>query len=66
MCIRDSIQGSLANSFGGDNPYSDACYIAMQYGRDRIIKDDWRVIFDDAELDANLQQMLHLEHPIAR
>lgn len=60
------IQVSLANSFGGDNPYSDACYIAMQYGRDKIIKDDWTVIFEDAELDANLQKMLHLEHPIAR
>lgn len=60
------IQVSLANSFGGDNPYSDACHIAMQYGREKIIKDDWKVIFDDDELDKNLQRMLHLEHPIQR
>ncbi len=60
------IQVALANALQGDNPFSDACMIAMDYGRDKIIKDDWKVIFDDAELDKNLQAMLHLPTPIER
>jgi hypothetical protein len=55
------IQVSLANSLRGDNPFSDACLIAMDYGRDKIIKDDWKSIFDDDELDHVLKQMLHLD-----
>ena len=53
-------QVALANSLRGDNPFSDACLIAMDYGRESIIKDDWKKIFDD-ELDKNLARMLHLD-----
>ncbi|OYO17647.1 oxidoreductase [Enemella evansiae] len=60
------IQVSLANSLQGDNPYSDACHIAMKYGRKKIIRDDWKVIFADDELDRNLEQMLHLDRPLMR
>lgn len=56
------IQVALANSLNGDNPFSDACLIAMDYGRRKLIKDDWKSIFDDAELDSVLKQMLHLDH----
>ena len=45
------VQVALANGLRGDNPFSDACLIAMDYGRDKIIKDDWKSIFDDDELD---------------
>lgn len=55
-------QVALANGLRGDNPFSDACLIAMQYGRDSIIKEDWKKIFTDEELDKNLAQMLHLDH----
>ena len=55
-------QVALANGLRGDNPFSDACLIAMDYGREKIIKDDWKSIFDDAELDHVLKQMLHLDH----
>lgn len=54
-------QVALANGLRGDNPFSDACLIAMDYGRDKIIKEDWKSIFDDAQLDHVLTQMLHLE-----
>lgn len=54
-------QVALANGLRGDNPFSDACLIAMKYGREAIIKDDWKKIFRDDELDKNLAQMLHLE-----
>ena len=55
------IQVALANGLRGDNPFSDACLIAMDYGRSKIIKDDWKSIFDDDELDLVLKQMLHLD-----
>jgi hypothetical protein len=56
------VQVALANGLRGDNPFSDACLIAMDYGREKIIKEDWRSIFDDDELDHVLKQMLHLDH----
>jgi D-apionate oxidoisomerase len=55
------IQVALANGLRGDNPFSDACLIAMDYGRNKIIKEDWKSIFDDGELDHVLKQMLHLD-----
>jgi len=58
-------QVALANTLKGDNPFSDACLIAMDYGREAIIKDDWKKVFRDDELDKNLARMLHLDR-IAR
>jgi hypothetical protein len=54
-------QVALANTLKGDNPFSDACLIAMDYGRSNIIKDDWKKVFQDDELDKNLAAMLHLD-----
>ena len=54
-------QVALANGLRGDNPFSDACLIAMDYGKESIIKDDWKKVFRDDELDKNLARMLHLE-----
>jgi hypothetical protein len=56
------IQVALANGLRGDNPFSDACLIAMDYGRTKIIKEDWKSIFNDDQLDHVLKQMLHLDH----
>ena len=55
------IQVALANTLRGSNPFSDACLIAMDYGRETIVKDDWKKIFDDSELDKVLARMLHLD-----
>ena len=55
------IQVALANTLRGSNPFSDACLIAMDYGRETIVKDDWKKIFDDTELDKVLARMLHLD-----
>jgi hypothetical protein len=33
----------------------------MDYGRSNIIKDDWKKVFQDDELDKNLAAMLHLD-----
>lgn len=54
-------QVALANGLRGDNPFSDACLIAMDYGKESIIKEDWKKIFQDDELDKNLARMLHLD-----
>lgn len=54
-------QVALANSLNGDNPFSEACLIAMDYGRESIIKEDWKKIFRDDELDIVLSRMLHLD-----
>ena len=56
------VQVALANGLRGDNPFSDACLIAMEHGRAKIIKEDWKSIFNDDELDHVLKQMLHLDH----
>jgi hypothetical protein len=55
------IQIALTNSLRGSNPFSEACEIAMEYGRETIIKDDWRKIFDDSELDGVVARMLKLD-----
>jgi len=55
------IQVALANGLRGDNPFSEACLIAMDYGRETLIKADWKKIFDDSELDGNIAKMLKLE-----
>jgi hypothetical protein len=54
-------QVALANTLRGSNPFSDACLIAMDYGRESIVKDDWKKIFQDDELDKVLGRMLHLD-----
>ena len=56
------VQVALANGLRGDNPFSDACLIAMDYGRTKIIKEDWKSIFNDDQLDHVLKQMLHLDY----
>ena len=33
----------------------------MDYGKESIIKDDWKKVFQDDELDKNLARMLHLD-----
>jgi len=55
------IQVALTNALRGSNPFSDACFIAMGHGRERIIKEDWKRVFDDAELDTTIAQMLKIE-----
>jgi ketol-acid reductoisomerase len=55
------IQIALTNALRGSNPFSEACEIAIQYGRDTIITDDWKKIFRDDELDRVIARMLKLE-----
>lgn len=52
---------ALTNGLRGSNPFSDACHIAMDYGREKIIKDDWKQIFADSELDSVIAKMLKID-----
>jgi hypothetical protein len=54
-------QVALANTLKGDNPFSDACLIAMDYGRESIVRNDWKRVFDDAELDKVITRMLRIK-----
>lgn len=59
--LHGHIQIALTNALRGSNPFSEACEIAIAYGHETIIKDDWKRIFDDAELDRVIARMLRLE-----
>lgn len=52
---------ALTNALRGSNPFSDACLLAMDYGREAIIKDDWKRIYDDKDLDIVIAKMLKLD-----
>lgn len=54
-------QIALTNALRGSNPFSEACLIAMDYGRQTVIRNDWKKIFEDAELDALIARMLHID-----
>jgi D-apionate oxidoisomerase len=53
-------QVALTNSLRGSNPFSEACLIAMDYGREAIITKDWKKVFDRAELDRVIARMLRI------
>lgn len=56
--ILGHIQIGLAVAFKGTNPFSDACQIAIDYGKEKIFRSDWKDVFDKAELDNVLKKML--------
>lgn len=55
------IQIALAVAFRATNPFSDACMIAMEYGREKIMKPDWKQIFEQKELDIVIARMLKID-----
>ncbi len=52
----------LAIVFGeAGNPFSDACLIAIEYGKKYIIKEDWKRVFEPAKVFEQVDVMLHPE-----
>jgi hypothetical protein len=52
----------LAIAFGViDSPFSDAAQIAIRWGTERIIRPDWRTVFEPAQVRAAIHEMLHPE-----
>lgn len=54
------IQIPLNIVFNGTNPFSDAAQIAIQYGYEKIVRPDWKQVFEKANMDEVLRRMLHL------
>jgi hypothetical protein len=52
---------ALTNGLRRSNPFSDACLLAMDYGREAIIRDDWKKVFQKEELDRVICQMLRID-----
>lgn len=55
------IKIELAILLLGSNPASDAAMIAMEYGRDKLIKEDWKQVLTDESLHEVLTKMLKLD-----
>jgi hypothetical protein len=52
---------AMTNALRSSNPFSEACLIAMDYGRDSIIKEDWKKIFEPEQLDYVIAKMLRID-----
>ena len=59
--LHGHVQIALTNTLRGSNPFSEGCLVAMDYGRETIVKDDWKRIFDDGELDRVVARMLRID-----
>ena len=55
------IKIALAILLLGSNPASDAAMIAMNYGKDKLIKEDWKKVLTDESLHEVLKKMLKLD-----
>jgi len=55
-----------ANFLGllGKTPVSDACSVAMGIGSRMVLRNDWRQIWEDENLDKSIATMLHPENPL--
>jgi hypothetical protein len=51
----------LAILFKSSNPFSDAAVRAIQYGKEKIFKDNWREVFEEKSIKEVLKRMLHPE-----
>ena len=55
------IKIALAILLLGSNPASDAAMIAMNYGKDKLIKEDWKKVLTGESLHEVLKKMLKLD-----
>lgn len=55
-----------ANFLGllGKTPVSDACQVAMGIGNRMVLRDDWKKIWEEENLDKSIATMLHPENPL--
>lgn len=49
----------LAIVFKSTNPFSDACYRAIDYGTEKIFRENWRDVFKKEAIQEVLDRMLH-------
>lgn len=53
------IKIALAILFKSTNPFSDAALRAIEYGSERVFRDNWRDVFNEESIKEALQRMLH-------
>ena len=51
----------LAIVFQSSNPFSDAAQIAVAYGRRKVLREDWKKVFEPESIQEVLAEMLHLK-----
>jgi hypothetical protein len=51
----------LAILFKSSNPFSDAAYRAIRYGKEKIFKKNWKEVFEEKSIREVLEKMLHPE-----
>ncbi|WP_158735817.1 phosphogluconate dehydrogenase C-terminal domain-containing protein [Alteribacillus sp. YIM 98480] len=59
--ILGHIQICLAVALKGTNPFSDACEVAIDYGKEKILASDWKDVFTQESLNEVLQEMLEIK-----
>jgi prephenate dehydrogenase len=52
------INETIPSVFVSDT-FSDACWRAINYGKEKIIKEDWKEVFEEKSIKEVLQRMLH-------
>jgi len=55
------IHVQLGIVFEKSNPFSDACLVAIEYGRKAILKDGWQRLYDPDKVYDQIDVMLHPE-----
>jgi len=53
------INEAMWGIFTNNDTISQAAFKAIDYGTERIIKEDWRRVFDERSIKEVLQKMLH-------
>lgn len=53
------ISDELLSVFVGPNTFSAACYKAMDYGMEKVVRPGWREVFEEKSIQTVLQRMLH-------
>ena len=54
------IQIPLAIVLKNSNPFSDAAQIAVAYGKRKVLREDWKKVFEPESIQEVLREMLHL------
>ncbi|HZG55517.1 phosphogluconate dehydrogenase C-terminal domain-containing protein, partial [Paenibacillus sp.] len=55
------INVQLAIVFEKTNPFSDACLVAIEYGKKAMLKDNWRDLYNPEKVYDQIDVMLHPE-----
>jgi hypothetical protein len=55
------MQLALGIALNSDIPFSEACKIAVDYGRQHVLQEDWKKVFEPDSIQEVFKAMLHLD-----